>query len=578
MSDPLSSLPVEIIHRILDEISTCDILSHVCLVNQRLHSICLRYHRFRFDLTCSFNTTRQHFDNKCTQLLRFSSQVVSLTLANDGDATISIRIAHFFSRLTSPHLNFSNLRSLILSRVDVGVWESFKVRRSSFLALTSMSISFDGDDECLTPPFVSNAVNDLLLLSSSLLHLTVKAYNYPSDRVTLAASPMLTTSSITHLTLDNIEIDLPTLLSVAPRLRSFNSTADCSHILHNIHPLPPVHLQRLSIDVKEMPLAKIERLLSSMKQLAHFTLVAHSVDEEWAEGDKWTRLLASIKTFQFMFTFHFDAFREKPFHLPSFQTNFWLLEKKWYVTFDSCLLGNYSLLYSNPYFLEWYPFYDMVGTLLTESTNPEPTSFPRVKEFDAVNWLSLSDTLRRRCTHLNELSISSASLQCSFNWRAHLSTLHTSNITSVSLDTIAMTSSINATIELLNKLPSVRSLRVSVSLLKMLLGYHWPRINRLQIVWGSDRLPKFFDENQVNSLCRSFTHIHHLEFNRSFIDNVAQLLNDMIRTLSHVYILHLPPITTHDDRFISHQWLEHHTKLHDFHYSVDGYNTVHLWL
>jgi hypothetical protein len=62
-----------------------------------------------------------------------------------------------------------------LSHVDLGVWDSFKVCSSSFFALNSISISFIDDDERVTPLFVSNAVTELLLFSSSLLHLTVKA-------------------------------------------------------------------------------------------------------------------------------------------------------------------------------------------------------------------------------------------------------------------------------------------------------------------------------------------------------------------------------------------------------------------
>ena len=571
-------LPVEMIHRILDEISTCDILTHVCFVNHRLRAISLHYPRFRFDLTCSCNTKRRQFAKTCAQLVHFSSQVVSLTLANDEDATVSVRIAHFFSQFMSTHTNFSSLRSLSLSHVDLGVWQSFKVRSSSFFALTSISISFIDDDECVTPLLISTAVTELLLFSSSLHHLSLKASNSPPDRVTLDPSRASTTSSITHLTLDNINVDFHSLLPVTPLLQCFSSTAECSQMVHNLHLMASVHLQRLSIHVDGIVLAKIETLLSSMRHLTHFTLIADRVDKEWADGGKWARMLTRMTTFQFIFTFHSNAFSQQPFDLQSFQTSFWLSEKKWFVTFDLVTEYCHPLLYSHPYCLEWYPFYDMIGTFVTKSTSPEPTSFLHVPQLDAVDWLSMSNTLLRRCTHLNDLSIHVAHLECTLHWRDLIVELNTSTISCVSLDTIEIPTSIDATVELLCSLPSVRRLRVSVSILKMLLEYDWSRITRLDIIWGSDRLPKLLDQNQVDSLCRSFTRIQRLKFARSFIDDVSQLLNSMMRTLSQVSILHLPPITTDDHRFISHQWLERNTRLCHFHYSCDRENTVRLWL
>ena len=578
MSDPLSLLPVEIIHRILDEISTCDILTHVCFVSQRLRAISLHYPRFRFDLTCSFNTKRRQFAKNCAQLVHFSSQVVSLTLANDEDATIPVRITHFFSQFTSTDTNFSNLRSLSLSHVDLGVWQSFKASSSSFFALTSISISFIDNDQSVTPMFISTAVTELLLFSSSLHYLSLKAYIYPPDRVTIDPSRASTTSSITHLTLGNIDVDFHSLLPVTPLLQCFSSSVKCSQIVHNIHLMASVHLQRLSINVDGIVLAKIETLLSSMKHLTHFALMADRVDKEWADGGKWARMLTRITTFKFIFTFHSNAFSRQSFDLQSFQTRFWLAEKKWFVTFDSCIQRHRSLLYSHPYCLNWYAFYDMIGTFVTKSTSPEPTSFPHVPQLAAVDWLSMSNTLLRRCTHLNKLSINAARLECSLNWRDLIVELNTSTITWVSLHTIEIPTSIDATVELLCSLPSVRTLRVSVSLLKMLLGYDWSRMTRLDIIRDSDRLSILLDQSQVDSLCRSFPCIQRLEFARCFIDDVSQLLNSMVLTLSHVYILHLPPITTDDDRFISRQWLQRNTQLRNFHYSCDREKTVRLWL
>src|ERR1700730_11687753 len=97
MSDQLSKLPVELINKILDDVSTFDILTSVCLVNKRLRIVSFAYPRFRLDLTRSFSKKKQ-FGKLCTQLVYLSSQVVSLMLSNEDDTTIPAKIAYFCSR------------------------------------------------------------------------------------------------------------------------------------------------------------------------------------------------------------------------------------------------------------------------------------------------------------------------------------------------------------------------------------------------------------------------------------------------------------------------------------------------
>jgi hypothetical protein len=183
-----------------------------------------------------------------------------------------------------------------------------------------------------------------------------------------------------------------------------------------------------------------------------------------------------------------------------------------------------------------------------------------------------------RYKNINDVSVTATCLDYDLSWRYAFSQLNTATITCLKIDTSLIRTSTDAAVQWMCSLPSVKSLRVSVSILKMLLGYHWPRITHLTIIWGSDRLPKLIDENQVKSLCHSFTHLQQLEFTRSFIDNVSELLNSMMTTLTHVRIDHLPPITATDDRFISQQWLERNTKLRNFHYSCGENNQVDLWL
>ena len=72
MTDYLSNLPVELIHKIYDNIPSFDILGSLCLVNKRLRLISLTYPRFRLDF--SYLKKKRHFDLFCAQLTSISSR------------------------------------------------------------------------------------------------------------------------------------------------------------------------------------------------------------------------------------------------------------------------------------------------------------------------------------------------------------------------------------------------------------------------------------------------------------------------------------------------------------------------
>jgi hypothetical protein len=578
MSDQLSKLPVELINKILDDVSTFDILTCVCLVNKRLRTVSLAYPRFRLDLNRSFKKKRQ-FDKLCTQLVYLSSQIVSLTLSNENDATIPAKIAYLFSRSIAVNSTFSSLHSLNLSHVDRCIWDSIKVRLTSFIALTSISISFITDKKASTPLFASIILMELLFFTPSLKRLSLNTFfNYLPVMATIDPSRTLKASSIEYLSLDNIGIDLKSLFAVTPALVSLISTVDYSQLIKNIDQQPSANLRRLSITFDHVTLDKIERLLSSMIHLTDFTLVGDKVQQDMANGDRWAQLLNTITTFKFKFSFCKNAFIQKPLDLYSFHTSFWLVEKKWYVTHDWCIDTSCSLLYSNPYCLEWYPFNDMIGTFVTESTGPELTSFPHVEHLDVSQYLLVNNTLLRRCTHVYSLRLSATNLDNIRTWHYATTYLDLTKITYLAIDTMDIGTSSELTVQLVYGLPSLRSLWVSVTILRLLLVHNWPHIVYLAIIWGSDPAPRLLTQNQVDSLCRSFTRVDHLEFSRCFIDNISQILNSMMMTLSYVSIDHSYSMTLHDDRFISYEWLERNTKLRNFGYSCENNRTVHIWL
>ncbi|CAM2721114.1 unnamed protein product [Rotaria socialis] len=273
MYDQLSTLPVELIHKILDYVPTFDILTSVWLINKRLRTVSLAYPRFRLELTCSFDK-KKIFYQLCTQLVNISSQVVSLALYDLEDETIPDKISYFFGRSNTFNSTFSHLQSLHLSHVNYNVWDSIKTQLVSLVALTATSTNYGIYEEPQTPSFASVILMDLFNFSPSLKRLSLATIDYPYPIATIDPSRTLTASSLEYVDLSCIEIDLKSLFSITPALHSFTSTVDYNILISNIHEHPSVNLQRLSITFDGVTFKIIECLLSSMNCLAHFTLVA----------------------------------------------------------------------------------------------------------------------------------------------------------------------------------------------------------------------------------------------------------------------------------------------------------------
>lgn len=218
MSDYLSNLPVELIHKILDDVSMFNILTCLCLVNKRLRIISLAYPRFRLDFNNLIKI--KHFDLFCTQLTPLSSRIVSLSFSNENDWTIPAKIDRFLSQF-----NNMKLYSLSLSHIDHIIWKSIKSHIKSIVSLVSISIDladmrFFGGDRA--NELTSNILKDLLYISSSLKYLSLRGQGHP---VNISDCNLLgeQISSIEHLNLRNIIVDLGHIYSIAPDLRTFDT-------------------------------------------------------------------------------------------------------------------------------------------------------------------------------------------------------------------------------------------------------------------------------------------------------------------------------------------------------------------
>lgn len=172
MSDHLTTLPVELIHRIFDDIPTLDIFLSMYLVNKRLRSVFLTYSRLQPNFSSVVTSmNKSQFDWICTQLLRSISQVVSLTLFDKNDPITPTKNALFFSRFNCIDKTFLNLRSLTLTYINYDTWCLFKFRLSSLIVKLFIHLVHTGILRA-NQMTTSAVLNELLFYSSSLKHLS----------------------------------------------------------------------------------------------------------------------------------------------------------------------------------------------------------------------------------------------------------------------------------------------------------------------------------------------------------------------------------------------------------------------
>ena len=173
MFDYLTTLPMELIHKILDNVPSLDILSSMCFVNKRLRSVSLVYPLLQLNFSCvNTSMNKSQFDSICTQLLYSTSQIVSLTLFDEDDVMTSVRNALFFSRFSIIDKTLPNLRSLTLTHIKYDTWCLFKSQLPPLIVTFSIYMCYSDIMACLS--MTSTILSELLFLSPLLQRLSVK--------------------------------------------------------------------------------------------------------------------------------------------------------------------------------------------------------------------------------------------------------------------------------------------------------------------------------------------------------------------------------------------------------------------
>jgi hypothetical protein len=576
MSDYLTTLPVELIHQILDDVPTLDILSSLSLVSKHFRSVSVAYPRFQPDFSCTMTSiNKKQFDRICTQLRYLISRIVSLTLFDKDDPMTPAKNALFFSRFNCIDSTFSNLRSLSLTYINYDTWHLFKTRLPSFIA--TLSIHLVHPDFCRCPMMTSAILSELLFFSPSLKRLSVEMSNYYwGDTIIIRPSSPIFLSSVQYFHLKGITIDLSSLSAVVPMLHTLEIHFPDQDLITfgAIHPRL-LHLQQLRIELWSIYWTEMTALLSSFPRLNYLIVIAYEVNSSMANGFAWAQLLQEVKYFECKLQFYYGAFKEQPINLDSFRTKFWLEEKKWFVTYDRNLKNDYSMLYTNSSSIDDYPSHSMIGIIVSESTGSEATSFPHVHCL-TINYQYVKYALLYRYTHITKLELSRVATTFPMTFKDIITYLNTSRIITCSVSSEWIKRSPHELTKFLRSLSRLRALSVSVSVLSYLFSHQWPDILHLRIESDLEEGLQLSSSDEIDALCRSFTHLERLDIHSASVTDLPQLLNRIQnKTLTDIIIRQ--PRTASNEQFITREWIERNTEFQHFHYACDSENSVSLW-
>ncbi|CAF3065201.1 unnamed protein product, partial [Rotaria sp. Silwood2] len=282
------------------------------------------------------------------------------------------------------------------------------------------------------------------------------------------------------------------------------------------------------------------------------------------------------------FIFDNSIWSEQPIKLDSFRTPFWLEKKQWYVMYNRCSVSGFSLLYSVPYFMNAYPYSNIKGNLIVEATGPQDLSFSNIKYLN-IRWTSpVNNEIIRRFTHLQQLSVNDSEKSYRMMIDDISPYVDMSKITTFIINNYYTEINIDMFTQFIRYMSHLCVLGASITLLKLISIYHWSNISILRILdQFENRIIIKYDLtlNEIDALFRSFSHVKQLHFINDNISNLSDFLNNLPMTVSNVVLQHpmnVAPITY--DKFITREWLEQNTRLHNFTYSCDINNCISIWL
>ncbi|CAF4796823.1 unnamed protein product [Rotaria sp. Silwood1] len=322
----LETLPVEILYHILDDLDAQTILfsfRHIC---RRFRAIVNNYDRYSLNFE---SISKSDFERVC--YLINPRQVTSLTLRENEGAPDQIKLFLSYFNLQQ----FSYLRSLSLFIIGEEKLQLI-ARQWNIRLLESLSLKIEKSDDrrkTTTARFLS-----LIIAKSNLLKLKLDIQAGRLEKIIWPAQYSIQCLKITSV----VAFDrLCTILSCSPHLKTLMINSFFFQNSNQIVFTPSLttpfrQLTSLTFEKLETGIDNLELFLSLTSSLIHLTVIG---DGNYHDGNRWEYFIQLHLPLLSEFRFFFNQIQhiqpnieDIKLTIASFQTPFWLENKKWFVT------------------------------------------------------------------------------------------------------------------------------------------------------------------------------------------------------------------------------------------------------
>ncbi|CAF3990703.1 unnamed protein product [Adineta steineri] len=357
INSPIGTLPVEMLHRIFDNLDAETILLSIRVVSRLFQAAASTYNRYSIDFQL-ISTSK--FPLLCR--LINPENVISLTLLNNYR---TFNQTDLFISLT--HLKqFTRLHSLTLDINESQL--NFVLERINLNTLTSLSFNIGIYDNRWTD-------TTLNFLSSALSQTTFRRLELYIRPETKSRISWPVNCTIRNLTINNgiYMDDLCKIFQNSPYLNTLI-----------MNEFPKMMNKNLSLRFRQLTSLTFKDFCIVIDELESFLLLTPSLIQlkliggrGMLDGKKWEELiqrnLPQLNKFEFYFTQSISTMlssTDPELIISSFQTSFWIEHKKWFVTCEYHFENSKSIhLYSLP-ICKPFLYYIPISKKISSSTYP----------------------------------------------------------------------------------------------------------------------------------------------------------------------------------------------------------------
>jgi hypothetical protein len=389
-------LPVELLHRIFDNLDTETIFLSVRLVSKFFQLVVNTYDRYILNFKLIF---KPNFYLFCR--LIHPNNVISLTFSNEYRIRDEIALFISFNRLQE----YTRLRSLNLLNIDEDQLNII-LEKIDLNLLTSFSFNINKyDDTC--KEITTNHLSSIIT-KPTLRKLEFNIYNGRMSQISWPTDSMIQYLTINRfITMDN----LSRIFQYSPHLHTLIMSEMLSGLINNLTSKCFRQLKSLTIEKISVTNDELESFLLLIPSLVHLKLINET---KLMNGKQWEQFIQFNLPHLDKFEFYFKASTSNKAStdveliINSFQTPFWIEYKKWFIICVQTLVYPHTIeLYTIPiikssmcYRSELY-----MNSWSTHSTmmNKDPSIMNNIHSLDLILNKSIVDYIEENVSYLNKI-------------------------------------------------------------------------------------------------------------------------------------------------------------------------------